>query len=200
MKLDLKKEFKEYFASKKKPEIKEFKKSKYLTISGMGDPNGDEFSEAVSALYPLAYGVKGIYKALEKDFVVSKLEGLWWVEDGDDGLKVSRDKWLWKLLIMMPEYVSLESFESAKESTFNKKDLEKIKNVKFVEIEEGLCIQMMHIGPYSTEIETLNEMYKYLDDNELSINGLHHEIYLSDPRKTEVEKMKTILRYPIKKA
>lgn len=198
-KLDLAKEFKAYYTAKTTPEIVEIVEGKFLTILGKGEPGGDEFSSKVEAMYSLAYGVKNICKKQERDFTVPKLEGLWWVESDMPALEVPREEWRWKLLIRMPDFVSLDTVEKAKEDVFKKKGVELIKEIKLEEINEGKCVQVLHIGPYSTELENIEKMRDFMNKNDLVENGLHHEIYLSDPRKVMPEKMKTILRQPVEK-
>lgn len=197
-KTDLVKQDKEYYSAKKKPEIKKFSELNFLTILGKGEPAGIEFTKAVEALYPLAYGIKNIYKKQEMDFAVPKLDGLWWVNSEKNALEVPRIEWHWKLLIRMPEFVTAENFEQAKVNVIKKKGSEKINEILFEKITEGQCVQIMHVGPYSTEPETINQMKYFMKENGFVENGLHHEIYLSDPRKTVPEKMKTILRQPVK--
>jgi len=197
-KTDLLKQDKEYYSAKKKPEIREFGELNFLTISGKGEPAGIEFTKAVEALYPLAYGIKNIYKKQDMDFAVPKLEGLWWVNSEKNALEVPRSEWHWKLLIRMPDFVTAENFEQAKINVIKKKGIEKIKEIHFEKITEGKCVQIMHIGPYSSEPETINQLKEFMKKYGLVENGLHHEIYLSDPRKTAPEKMKTILRQPVK--
>jgi len=197
-KTDLVKQDKEYYSAKKKPEIREFSELNFLTILGKGEPAGIEFTEAIEALYPLAYGIKKNYKNQEMDFAVPKLEGLWWVNSKKNALEIPRSEWHWKLLIRMPDFVRAENFEQAKINVIKKKGIEKIKEIQFEKITERKCVQIMHIGPYSSEPETINQLKEFMKKNGLVENGLHHEIYLSDPRKTAPEKMKTILRQPVK--
>ncbi len=197
-KTDLVKQDKEYYSAKKKPEIREFKELNFLVIEGKGEPAGIEFTKAVEALYPLAYGIKNIYKKQEMDFAVPKLEGLWWVNSEKDALEVPRSEWYWKLMIRTPDFVTNENFKQAKINVIKKKGIAKINEIQFEKITEGKCIQIMHVGPYSTEPETINQMQNFMKENGFVKNGLHHEIYLSDPRKTAPEKMKTILRQPVK--
>ncbi len=197
-KLDFAKEYKQYYSAKNIPEVIEFNKIPCITIEGKGEPAGKFFTNAIEALYPLAYGVKNICKKRGKDFGVPKLEGLWWVKSKKPALEVPRSEWYWKLLIRMPNFVEPEIIKNAKEEVFKKKGLDLIKKIKFETIEEGKCIQIMHIGPYATEPETIKKMKDYMKENGYTENGLHHEIYLSDPRKTIPEKMKTILRQPIR--
>lgn len=197
-KLDLTKEYKTYYTAKTVPEIVEFGEIPFLTVEGKGEPAGEAFTKAVESLYPLAYGVKNICKKQGKDFSAPKLEGLWWVESDKPWHEIPREEWKWKLLIRMPDFVTSDIVEKAKEEVFKKKGIELIKKIRFEKINEGKCIQILHIGPYSTEPESLSKMRELMEEKNLVENGLHHEIYLSDPRKVVPEKMKTILRQPVK--
>lgn len=197
-KLDLVREYKSYYKAGKKPETVEFGEANYLAIEGKGEPAGEGFVSKVEALYPLAYGIKKICKEQENDFGVPKLEGLWWVEGNTPALEVPRSEWCWKLLIRMPEFVTSEMMLSVQPEVAKKKNNELIQEISFEKITEGKCLQVMHIGPYSTEPGTINALMDFMTENGLSVNGLHHEIYLSDPRKIESEKMKTLIRYPVK--
>jgi hypothetical protein len=197
LKLDLTKEHKQYYTAKSTPVIVEFGEIPYLTIEGKGEPAGKVFTKSVETLYSLAYGIKKICKAQRRDFSVPKLEGLWWVKSNKPALEVPRKDWFWKLLIRLPEFVTSERLIDAKEEVFKKKGLLLIKDTKFEKIDEGKCIQIMHIGPYSTEPETIEKIKKVMKDQGFTENGLHHEIYISDPRKTPPKKMKTILRQPV---
>jgi hypothetical protein len=197
-KLDLVKEYKSYYKAGKKPEIVEFHAANYLSIEGKGEPAGEAFVSKVEALYPLAYGIKKVCKEQSHDFGVPKLEGLWWVESDVPALDVPRNEWCWKLLIRMPDFVTEEIMASVQPEVAKKKKNALIQEISFEEIAEGKCVQMMHVGPYATEPETINSLMEFIAENGLSISGLHHEIYLSDPRKTEPAKMKTLIRYPVK--
>jgi hypothetical protein len=198
-KLDLTKEFKAYYTAKTSPEIVKFGEVPFLTIKGKGEPGGKEFTSTVEALYSIAYGVKNISKKQSKDFSVPKLEGVWWVESNRPALEVPRKEWRWKLLLRMPNFVTSEICEKAKKSS-KKKGLELTKEIKFEKMREGKCVQILHIGPYSTEPESLTKMRELVEEKNLIKNGFHHEIYLSDPRRVPEEKMKTILRQPVKEA
>ncbi len=197
-KLDLVKTDKEYYSAKKTPEIRNFPSLNFLTLNGTGKPAGSNFNDAVEAIYPLAYGIKKNYKAIELDFAVPKLEGLWWFSNNKNPGNAKDDEWNWKLLIRMPEFVSSGEFEKAKKQVFEKKQNQRINNIKFETLTENKCVQIMHVGPYSKEHITISILEKFISDNNLTKNGLHHEIYLSDPRKIDPEKLKTILRYPVK--
>lgn len=199
-KLDLAKTYKSYYTAPTQPQLVDFGPIWYVTIQGTGDPNGEVFANATEALYTLSYSIKGIYKMAEKDFTVAKLEGLWWVDgDSRNALEVPKEQWRWKLLIRMPDYVTAEQVEEARiKALGKKKELELLSDIQFESLHEGSCVQMLHVGPYATEPETLSQMYQFMETSDVSINGLHHEIYLSDPRKIDPSKMKTILRYPVK--
>lgn len=203
-KLDLAKADKPYYSASTEPALIEFGELPYLTVTGKGAPEGQAFAAATEALYTVAYAAKAICKKEDRDFTVAKLEGLWWVaadvKSMQDALKVPREEWHWKLLIRMPDYMTGEIADAAREhAARKKKDLEPIRRVKFEAIREGLCVQVMHIGPYSTEPETLARMEAFMDEHRLVSNGLHHEIYLSDPRKANPASMRTILRHPVKR-
>lgn len=199
MKVDLTKEFKTYYTAKRTSELAEFDEVIYLAIEGKGEPAGEEFTRKIEALYPLAYGVKNLCKKQGKDFVVAKLEGLWWVESDKPALEVLREEWRWKLLIRLPDFVTSQVVRRAKEEVFRKKGIDLVKEIVFEGLTEGKCVQIMHIGPYDTEPETIEKMRVFMKENSLVENGLHHEIYLSDPRRGVPEKMKTILRQPVRK-
>ncbi len=197
-KLNLIKDYKAYYSAKTSPMVVSFGEVSYIAIEGQGEPAGIEFTKAVEALYPLAYGIKKICKINGQDFGVPKLEGLWWVKSDKAATDVPRSEWYWKLLIRMPEFVSADIFKSAKDEVFKKKGIDLINKIDFEAINEGSCVQIMHIGSYSTEPDTINLMKKFMLQNGLTENGQHHEIYISDPRKTAPEKMKTILRIAVK--
>lgn len=197
-KIDLTKKYKTYYTAKKSPQMVEFGKVNYLSIEGTGEPAGEEYTRKLEALYPLAYAVKNLSKKTSQDFVVPKLEGLWWVESDKHALEVPRGEWRWKLLIRLPSFITPQTVEEAKMLVLKKKNIELVKEICFEEINEGKCVQIMHIGPYASEPETIAKMKKFMEENNLVENGLHHEIYLSDPRKVDPEKMKTILRQPVR--
>ncbi|RLI15477.1 MAG: hypothetical protein DRO43_00945 [Candidatus Hecatellales archaeon] len=201
MKLDLSKEYKSYYTAKTTPEIVDIGEGKFLTVEGKGAPGGDEFQAKVGALYSLAYGVKMLMKKEGRDFTVAKLEGLWWVDSDRPYIEVPREEWRWKLLIRQPEFVTSEIVKKARQEVMKKKKMELVNEVKFEKMKEGKCVQILHIGPYSAEPESLAKMRKLMEDENLAENGRHHEIYLvmAYPRKAPEEKLKTILRQPVKK-
>lgn len=197
VKLDLTKEYRSYYTAKAVPEIVELDEGKFLTIEGVGAPGCDEFQAKVNAIYSLAYGIKMLMKREGKDFIIAKLEGLWWVDSDRPYIEVPREEWRWKLLIRQPEFVTPEIVEKARQEVIKRKT-KLVNKVRLEEMREGRCVQILHIGPYSTEPESLEKMYGLMKEKGLTFNGPHHEIYLSDPRKVAPEKMKTILRQPVK--
>jgi hypothetical protein len=199
-KLDLTKEYKTYYTAKTSPEIVESEEGNFLSIEGKGAPGSDEFQAKVGALYSLAYSVKMLMKKQGKDFTVAKLEGLWWIDSDKPWYEVPREEWRWKLLIRQPEFVTSEIVEKAKQEVINKKKLELVNEVKFEKMKEGKCVQILHVGSYSTEPESIAKMEKLMEEKNLVKNGLHHEIYLvmAYPRKVPDEKLKTILRQPVR--
>lgn len=198
-KLELTKMYKTYYKANAEPELVGFGEAPYLTIAGQGDPNGERFAQAAAVLYAAAYGVKALGKAQGTDFTVPKLEGLWWVESDQPALEVPRQEWRWKLLIRMPDFITGALAAEAKEKTaLKKKELVGDNTrVAYETMAEGLCVQMLHVGPYESEPETAERMHAYMEARGLVQNGLHHEIYLTDPRKTPPSGWKTILRFPV---
>jgi hypothetical protein len=205
-KLDLTKKYKTYFTAKTKPELVEIEKANFISITGKGDPSDKAFIEKIETLYPVAYTIKFDFKAKNKDFVVSKLEGLWWFDEkkyADKTMEtapteVPRSEWEYRLLIRLPDFVTKKDFEKAVKTVSQKKNIPLVQELEYFTMTEGKSIQVLHVGPYSTEPETLKEIAKFSEANKLAKNGLHHEIYLSDFRKTAPEKLKTILREPVK--
>lgn len=205
MKLDLKKEFKKYYKAGKEPELIDFPKASYISIKGQGDPSGEAFAADIQLLYPVAYAVKFACKAGGNDFVVPPLEGLWWFDESTFGEvrmenapnEIPREAWQYRLLIRMPEFVNETLFERSVETVKLKKGLTEVDKLDWFELNEGKCLQMMHVGPFDTEPESLEKLISYCMKHDLKKNGHHHEIYLSDFRKTAPEKLRTILREPV---
>lgn len=205
-KLDLTKQYKDYYKAKTHPEIVTIEKARFLSITGKGDPSSDGFAQNIQALYATAYTIKFIYKEKNKDFVVAKLEGLWWYDDEKYGgismqdapTQIPRSEWEYQLLIRMPNFVTADAVTNAIEQVVKKKEIELANNITLHTMQEGKCIQMLHVGPFDTEPETLQKLMDFSKENGLQKNGLHHEIYLSDFRRTTPEKLKTILREPVK--
>ncbi len=209
MAFDLKKEYKELYMPKSTPSIVEVPNMNYLAIRGKGDPNEEngEYQNAIGLLYAIAYTLKMSYKGDYKiegfhEYVVPPLEGFWW-QEGIKGVDyLNKDKFCWISIIRLPDFITKADFDWAIE-TATKKKKEDFSKVEFFTYEEGLCVQCMHIGSYDNEPVTTEEMEDFakLNGYEININDTryHHEIYLSDPRKVATDKLKTVLRHPIKK-
>lgn len=206
MKTDLTKLDPTYYKAKTIPSVVEFEKLAYLSITGTGDPSGSEFAKNIEALYTVAYTLKFIYKEKNQDYTVPKLEGLWWFDHDKyhdisletAPLKIPRSEWHYRLLLRLPDFVVKGSILTVVQKAHDKKKYDRILAVNFFELKEGKCVQVLHNGPFSKEPETLAKMQDFMKENNLAMNGLHHEIYLSDFRKTPEEKLKTILREPVK--
>lgn len=204
-KFDIKKEYKHlYRPSKAKFSVVEVPEFQFLMADGHGDPNtAAEYGEAVEALYAVAYKVKfASKKELDRDYVVPPLEGLWWAEDME-AFAALRDKsaWDWTMMIVQPEWITPEMVQQAIEQVASQKDLAGLSRLRLEAYHEGLSVQILHIGSYDDEGPTLARMHdEYIPDNGYEMSGKHHEIYLSDPRRTAPEKLKTVLRQPVRKA
>ncbi|HNR43524.1 MAG TPA: GyrI-like domain-containing protein [Methanofastidiosum sp.] len=193
-----------YLPSQKEFTIVNVPTMNFLTIRGKGNPNtSEEFQEAVEALYAVSYSIKMSPKKVTVpkgyfEYVVPPLEGLWWIS-GEEFNLTQKNRFEWKIMIMQPEFVNNEIVKSAIESLKRNKENSSIKKIKFESYSEGLSVQIMHIGSYDEEKETIKKMNDFIKDKNLAKNGLHHEIYLSDPRKTSPDSLKTVLRQPVKK-
>lgn len=203
-KLDLTKKYKTYYHAPTRPEIVDIGPAQYLSLTGTGDPSGEAFAANVAALYPVAYAIKFRCKERGNDFTVAKLEGQWWFDMqafpgltmADAPVKVPRSEWSYRLLIRLPDYVTAEDISTGIAAAV-KKGVPYAEKVALFNMHEGKSVQMLHKGPFSREGESLQVMHDFMVAQKLSHNGLHHEIYLSDFRKTPQEKLKTILREPV---
>lgn len=213
MAFDFKKEYKEFYMPKDRPEIVRVPKANYIAVRGRGDPNeeGGAYQQAISVLYAVAYTLKMSYKTDHKiggffEYVVPPLEGFWWQDgvDGMDGADCSdKSAFNWISVIRLPEFIAAADFEWAVETAAKKKKLD-CSPAELMTIDEGLCVQIMHTGPFDEEPAAVARMDAYLEQNgyvnDFSESRLHHEIYLSDARKVPPEKWKTVIRHPIRKA
>ena len=199
-KVDFKKTMKEFYKPAKKFVSVDVPKMQFIMVDGHGDPNTvQEYKDAVEALYAVAYKMKFISKkTLEKDYVVPPLEGLWWAEDMDTFQTRDKSAWDWTMMIMTPDWISSEIFADAVEQVRKKKNPTALGKVRLESYDEGLSVQIMHIGSYDDETPVLAKMHdEYIPENRLEMSGKHHEIYLSDPRRVAPEKLKTVLRQPV---
>ena len=200
-KVDLFKLHKDQYVAPKQPELVEIEKAKYLAISGRGEPGGEEFVAKIGALYGMAFTVKMTRKfAGEQDYVICKLQCQLWMDDeNQDFSAVPKEQWNWKLLIRTPDFVQDSELNDAVQKLLEKGKEPEVRQVKFESFTEGLCVQMLHVGPYEKENETVSKMAAFAELQGLELYGLHHEIYLSDPRRVPPERLKTILRHPVRK-
>lgn len=202
-KIDLIKELKPlYQPPTKEPVIVTVPTLPVLMLDGSGDPNtSPDYAAAVQSLYQFAYTLKfAIKKATGSDFSVMPLEGLWWAEDMNTFVSGDKSAWSWRMMIAQAGLVTPQWVEDARKQALAKKDAApRIADVRFESYAEGLCVQLMHIGPYADEGPNIQRMHAYALQNGYHLAGLHHEIYLSDPRRSAPEKMRTIIRQPIAK-
>ena len=210
MAFDFKKEFREFYMPKDRPEIVTVPRMNFIAVRGAGDPNeeGGAYQEAIGILYALAYTLKMSYKsdyAIEGffEYVVPPLEGFW-RQDGTDGIDYgNKAAFQWISVIRLPDFITKADLDWAAETAAKKKKLD-CSAAEFLTIDEGLCVQIMHEGPFDDEPATVARMDEYLRQNgyvnDFSETRQHHEIYLSDARKVPPEKWKTVIRHPVKKA
>ena len=210
MAFDFKKEYKEFYMPKNKPEIVTVPKANYIAVRGKGNPNEIDgaYQRAISILYAVAYTLKMSYKTEHKiegffEYVVPPLEGFWW-QDNVDGIDyANKAAFNWISVIRLPEFVTQKDFEWAVETASEKKKLD-CSSAEFLTIDEGVCVQIMHIGAFDDEPQTVALMDEYIAqngyENDITESRLHHEIYLSDARKVAPEKWKTVIRHPIKRS
>ena len=210
MAFDFKKEYKEFYLPKEKPEIVTVPQANYIAVRGTGNPNeeGGSYQQTIGVLYAVAYTLKMSYKTDYRiegfyDYVVPPLEGFWW-QDGINGVDYSqKDAFNWISVIRLPDFITIENFRWAVDTAQKKKKID-CSSAEFLTIDEGLCVQIMHNGPFDDEPATVALMDEYIKQNgyvnDFSDKRLHHEIYMSDARKVAPEKWKTVIRHPIRKA
>ncbi len=204
-KIDYKKQMKAlYFPGDKQPVLLDVPEMRFVMVDGSGDPNTSPlFRDAMQALYGISYTVKFMLKKQNaQDYVVFPLEGLWWVENMREFSLEHKDGWLWTVMIRQPEWVNEEHIGEAI-SEIRKKKKEQaprlLSKMRFVGFQEGLCAQIMHIGPFEAEGPTIQRLHRFIKDKGYKLRDKHHEIYMSDPRKTAQEKLKTVIRQPVEK-
>lgn len=203
MAFDYKKEYKEFYLPKNKPQIVTIPKANFVAVRGEGSPKeeGGQYQNAMNILYSVSYTLKMSYKTDHKiegyfEYVVPPLEGLWFNASYDN-----KDNFVWISMIRLPEFITKEEFDWAVDTASKKKGFDASK-AEFLSFDEGLCVQIMHHGAYDDEPATVKLMHDFIAENnyvlDINDNRLHHEIYLSDPRRVSVDKLKTVIRLPIK--
>lgn len=208
MAFDYKKEYKEFYMPPKKPVIEHIPPMNYVAVRGQGNPNSEDgdYKKSIGILYAISYTIKMSKLGKHKldgyfDYVVPPLEGLWWLKDGKPFDYSRKDEFCWVSMIRLPDFVKKADFDWAVSEATIKKNMD-LSSAEFFTLDEGLCVQCMYIGNYDNEPTTVNSMRTYANEQgyefDLSGTRLHHEIYLSDPRKCAPEKLKTVIRIPIK--
>lgn len=210
MAFDFKKEYKEFYMPKNKPEIVNVPKANYIAVRGKGDPNeaGGAYQRAIGVLYAVAYTLKMSYKTEHRiegffEYVVPPLEGFWWQEEADGVDYANKAAFNWISVIRLPDFITEKDFAWAVEAATKKKKLD-CSSAEFLTVDEGLCVQIMHMGSFDDESASVALMEEYLAKNgyvkDIGEARLHHEIYMSDARKVAPEKWKTVIRHPIRRA
>ena len=201
-KLDYKKVYKALYApSTKNVSEVDVPDMKFLMIDGQGNPNtAEEFQVKTEALYAVAYTAKFMAKALPDpiNYTVMPMEGLWWSDNMDDFITGNKSNWKWTIMIMHPHVITNEIIQDAINQSSKKKENPYFNDLRFETYSEGKAAQIMHIGPFDTEDENIAKIHAYIKENGHQLSGLHHEIYLSDPRRTAPEKWRTVIRQPFK--
>jgi hypothetical protein len=202
-KIDLKKQLKHlYLPTHKEFTIVDVPPMQFLMIDGTGNPNTSQaFQEAMQALYGMSYTLKfASKKELGIDYTVMALEGLWWADDMEAFTLGAKDTWQWTAMMMQPDHITPEFVEAARAELARKKDVPALPRLRYETFHEGLSVQIMYFGPYADEGLTIARMHAFIQDNGYTFNGKHHEIYTGDPRTAAPEKLKTVIRQPIKRA
>ena len=208
MPFDFKKEYKEFYMPKNKPEIVNVPAVNYIAVRGKGDPNEENgsYQKAISILYAVAYTLKMSYKTNYKidgffEYVVPPLEGFWWQNHTDRIDYTDKSLFNWISVIRLPDFITKKDFDWAVETAQKKKNID-CTSAEFLTLEEGLCVQIMHLGSFDDEPQSVSIMNEYIEnngyENDINEKRLHHEIYLSDARKVPKEKWKTVIRHPIR--
>lgn len=198
-KLDLYTVHKTEYVTPREPVLVKVGPAKYLAIEGQGAPGSKEFQAKIGALYNTTFTIKMAKKFAGQDYAVCKLEGLWWAADEHrEFMELPKDQWHWKLMIRTPEFIGVKELQAAISKLREKGKPEEVSSVKFENLKEGVCVQVLHVGPYDAEHATIAKMKDFARAKGLSYNGLHHEIYFSDPRRVAPAKLRIILRNPVR--
>jgi len=201
-KLDLYTKYKSDYAAPRAPALVHTRAGQYLSIEGQGEPGGATFTTRLGLLYNVAFTIKMAKKFAGSDYAVSKLEGLWWGSQarGVSFLEEPRAQWRWRLLIRTPDFIGKREMAGARATLLARGKSPDVADVQLQRLAEGSCVQMLHVGPYTSEPESLALMHRFAAERNLTSHGLHHEIYLSDPRRVAAARLRTILRMPVRGA
>ena len=198
--IDFKKEYKELFSpSAKQFSVVDVPRFNFFLVDGQGDPgNSKEYQQAVEALYSASYTLRFLIKDQKNiKYTVAPLEGLWWADNMEDWVNLSRDEWKWTMMILQPDFANSDQIQAAKEGAAKKSDSPALEKLRFEVFTEGKAAQILYLGPYTDEGPTIARLHEYIAEQGLKLSGKHHEIYLSDPRRTSPEKLKTVIRQPV---
>jgi len=196
-KLDIYQTCKAEYVTPRQPVLLQLRKATYLAIAGTGAPGTEAFQQAIGALYSMAFTIKMASKLAGRDYAVCKLEALWWLASGRLFLTEPKEKWSWKLLIRTPDFIGKRDLEAARRQLIERGKGPLIEQVELAALRENWCVQMLHVGPYDNEPETVRKLEIFAAEQGRRFDGLHHEIYLSDPRRVAPERLRTILRIPV---
>jgi hypothetical protein len=198
-KLDLKKEYRHlYNPSSKECSIVDVPELQFLMVDGSGDPNTSVvYTEAVEALYAMSYTLKFISKQEAVDYTVMPLEGLWWTPNPAEFSTEDKSAWEWTAMMVQPEHITADLVASAADDVRRKKDPAALDRVRLERYREGLAVQILYFGPYADEAPTIERLHQFAIDGGYQLRGKHHEVYLSDPRRTAPEKLRTVIRQPV---
>jgi len=201
-KIDLKKEHLQLYKASKTPALVTVPKLQYLMVDGQGDPNSAKsFQEAIEALYSMSYTLKFMIKkgAQQIDYGVMPLEGIWWTDDMKDFSVANKADWKWTIMILQPDFITPSLVEEARLAVAKKKNFPVLPSLRLASMQEGLCAQVLYIGPYNQEPPTIIKLHEYIAAQGYKLKGKHREIYLNDMRRTAPEKLKTIIRQSVTK-
>jgi len=200
MKLDLYAKFKSDYAAPRAPALVRTHKGQYLSVDGQGEPGAASFTTRLGLLYNVAFTIKMANKFAGRDYAVCKLEGLWWggQSSGTSFMAEPRERWRWRLLIRTPDFIGKRDLAGACATLVERGKSPQVADVRLEKLAEGGCVQMLHVGPYAKEPESLALMERFAAERRLTPHGLHHEIYLSDPRRVAAARLRTILRMPVR--
>ncbi|MFW5786478.1 MAG: GyrI-like domain-containing protein [bacterium] len=199
--IDLTRQRKSHFTARRKPQVVELSPATYVMIEGTGDPsNTREFEEKTQLLHNLVGRIRTIGGSGDRNLAVPPLEALWWTENPEDFSLQNRDLWKWTAMLMVPDFVTRDDFERARESLTHGRDDDALVALRLGTLQEGLCVQVLHVGPYSEEGATLRLLNDFMESRGYRTRGKHHEVYLGNPRKVAPEKLRTIVRRPVEPA
>ena len=195
-KVDLKKAQRDLYFPPREPVIVQVPLMRFIMLDGAGSPEDEEYAQAIQALYPIAYGLKFALKDQGLDFTVMPLEGLWWADDPAAFAAGDKDAWKWTAMIRVPDEVDQASLETVRGKAEATGGSSAVSRVRLEDFEEGTAAQVMYVGPFAEEGPAIEKLHAFIAENGLALRGRHHEIYLSDPRRTAPEKLKTVIRQP----